>query len=592
MRFGEPLLLWGLVVVPLFAIAYAVFFARRRRLLERLGDPALVARMTTSVSPRRRRFKAYLSVLALGLGLVALARPQLGSRAKLEKQHGLDVVVALDCSRSMLARDVYPSRLERAKRELERLIEDLVGDRVGLVAFAGETISYPLTTDHAAIKLLFRNIGPKDVPAGGTGIGQALRASVEMLRRARTERRRAQIVVLVSDGEDTTGEPVAAARDAAKDGIRVFTIGVGSLQGELVPQMAADGSLAGYLRGPDGELVTTRLDEGRLRRVAEVTGGEYYRVDPRRFGVDAVRIALGNLQRAEHEARLVRKYEEGYAWFLFPAFMLLLAEAALGDRRRAQPGLSAAALVGLAPGGRDTGLALLRPAVILLALPLLVGFDLLKAPDRQTEEANRLLSDGRVPEALTRYEAALAALPNEPGAHFNRGVALYAAGRHEEAQREFLRAAEAKDAALKAAALYNMGNAFYRMGKYSEAAQAYTRSLAIDPRDVRAKWNLELALRNQRADEVRRADEQKRLEQEELAAAERRRLEEEERRRREAEEGGGPGQEKEAAGSEPERPLTLDDVEVILDAIEQNERTLQQELARRRAQSKKVERDW
>ncbi len=582
MKFAHPLYLWGLLTLPLFAIAFAVFFARRRRVLERLGDPALVGRMIASSSPRRRRAKLTLQVIALGLVVAALARPQLGSRATLSRQFGLDVVVALDVSRSMLARDVYPSRLERAKRELDNLLDELIGDRVGTVAFAGETISYPLTLDFQAVRMFARSLTPHEVPAGGTSLARALRAGIEMLRRVRGGPRRAQVMVLMTDGEDTTGEPLAAAREAAAEGIRVYTIGIGTLAGELVPQLGQEGRAEGFVRNADGDLVTSKLDEARLRRVAEVTGGDYFRIDPKRFGVDAVRLALANLQRAEHEARVVRRYDEGYAWFLFPAFMLLLLEAVTGDRKRsAAPIASAAALLPQAA----------RVGVLLALVPMLFGFDLLLAPDPDVEEGNRALAEGRAKDALGRYERALLRLPAEPGLHLDRGAALYALGRFEEAQREFLRATEARDQALKAQGFYNMGNAFFRAGKYVEAQQAYVRALGLEPRDVAAKWNLELALRaDAQKEEARRADEA-RKEAERQAEQERRRREEEERKRREAE---SQPKDAEAPGSgPPERPMTTDEAEAVLDALSETERTLEQELARRRAaEAPKVERDW
>ncbi|MES1209650.1 MAG: VWA domain-containing protein, partial [Pseudomonadota bacterium] len=171
MRFGHPHALWLLLAVPLAGLAFVWGFETRRRRLARLGDPALIARMTASVSVARKWIRAGLVVLGLGLTALALARPQAGGRARLAKQRGLDLVVALDFSRSMLAKDVYPSRLERAKRELEQLLDTRGGDRVGVVAFAGESLTYPPTTDYAAVKLFWRDLGPWDMPVGGTAIG-------------------------------------------------------------------------------------------------------------------------------------------------------------------------------------------------------------------------------------------------------------------------------------------------------------------------------------------------------------------------------------------------------------------------------------
>jgi Ca-activated chloride channel family protein len=327
--------LWWLSAVPVLVVAYAVFFARRSRVLARAGDMALVARMVQNVSLRKKYWKATLFIAAVGLMAAAVARPQSGGVAKMVKKRGLDLVVCLDFSKSMLARDVYPSRIERAKRELERLMDDLAGDRLGLVAFAGETLKYPLTTDYAAAKLFWRDMKPEDMPIGGTAIGRAVAAATDMLVRARTSGRpRAQVILLLTDGEDTESEPLAAAAEAAKLGIKIYSVGIGSKSGELVPELADDGTLTGYLRRDDGGYVSSRLDEEVLRRMAQTTGGEYFRIDPKRFGVEAIQASIRSLQRSEHEARLVKQYDEAYLWFLFPAFLALVGEACLGDRKR------------------------------------------------------------------------------------------------------------------------------------------------------------------------------------------------------------------------------------------------------------------
>src|SRR6185503_2473897 len=187
MRIAYPHFLWLLLAVPAAVLAYALYFAQRRRLLAKLGNGAMIERMIASTSLARKVVRAVEVVAALALIALALARPQAGGRAKLTKQPGLDLVVALDFSRSMLAKDVYPSRLERAKRELERLMDRLGGDRIGLVAFAGETLTYPPTTDYAALKLFWRDLSPWDMPVGGTALGRAVRAGTEILTRLRSQ---------------------------------------------------------------------------------------------------------------------------------------------------------------------------------------------------------------------------------------------------------------------------------------------------------------------------------------------------------------------------------------------------------------------
>jgi Ca-activated chloride channel homolog len=335
-RFANPHALWLLLTVPAAVLAYAVAFAQRRRLLARLGDAPLVAKMAAEVSVGRKRARAALVVLALALTATALARPQAGGRARLTKQPGLDMVVALDFSRSMLAKDVYPSRLERAKHELEQLMDGLAGDRIGLVAFAGETLSYPPTTDYAAVKLFWRDLNPWDMPVGGTAIGQAMHASLDLLTRLRAKGgpTRAQVILLLTDGEDTDSEPLAMADEASKLGVKVFTVGIGSRSGELIPEYDETGKVTGYVKDADGKYVTSRLAEDMLVQIAQKTAGEYFHADPKRFGVDEIAHALAGLKRSEDEARVVKQYDEVYELLLLPAFLLLVGEACMSERRR------------------------------------------------------------------------------------------------------------------------------------------------------------------------------------------------------------------------------------------------------------------
>jgi len=339
MRFVSPHALWLLLAVPAAVIGYGIFFGVRRRRLARLGDEALIARMTAGVSMGRKIGRAALMVAALGMTAVALARPQVPGKSRPAKQRGLDLVVALDFSRSMLATDIYPSRLERSKRELGELLATLAGDRVGVIAFAGETLAYPPTTDYAAIKLFWSDLHPWDMPVGGTAIGRAIRAGLDQLVTLRgkagaTDATRGQAILLLTDGEDNDSEPLDAADEASKLGVKIFTVGVGSRSGELIPEYDEHGKVTGYVKDPDGKYVTSRLGEQTLVEIARRTGGEVFYADSKRFGVDDVAHALAGLKRTENDGRPVPQYEEIFQWLLLAILLALCAEAAIGERRR------------------------------------------------------------------------------------------------------------------------------------------------------------------------------------------------------------------------------------------------------------------
>jgi Ca-activated chloride channel family protein len=494
MRLAHPHLLWLLLLVPAAVLAYAIAFVARRRSLARLGQPALIGRMSAATSVPRKVARAALLCMVVGLLSFALARPQAGGRARLEKQRGLDLVVALDFSKSMLAKDIYPSRLERAKRELEQLMDKLSGDRVGLVAFAGETLTYPPTTDYDAVKLFWRDLSPSDMPVGGTAIGRALTSAIEMLSRLRAQggETRDQVILLLTDGEETESKPLEAADEAAKLAIKIFAVGIGSRSGELVPELGENEQAAGYIKDKDGKYVTSRLDEDLLAQIAGKTGGGYLRADAQHFGVEAIEGALARLKRTENETRLVKQYDEIYEYLLSPALLLLLFEACMGDRRRKAKGVG-------------------TPAALAMAalLPFLGAWNPIERNNRATDNGNASMKGGKPEEALAQYDKAVADLPNDPGAHFNRGNALFALSRFEEASQEFLRATQAPAPGLKSAAFFNLGNTYFKNNKYEDAIAAYRHALALDPANAGAKWNLELALQKKKEEDKKKEDQNK-----------------------------------------------------------------------------------
>lgn len=379
MRWGDPTWLYvagGVLVV--LAIAFSLDFTRRRHLLEKIGHAPQLLRMAASASPARRTLKAVLFVTGVTLVALALARPQVEGASEW-RQRGIDVAIVMDFSKSMLARDVYPSRIERAKLEAERLIDAFAGDRVAVVAFAGGAVHYPLTSDYEAAKLLLHGLSPLDL-APGSDLGEAILTARCVLRpdlpddpdceriggrgdggaplteaeaRRHRERRiettelgdRARAMVLITDGEDTEGRAREELERAAKLGIQAYIVGVGTRAGDRIPEFDEEGREVGWKVTPDGKsYVTTRLDEPALKALAKAAGGEdrYYRADARRIGQPGLVEELGKLKQGDLEQRIVRRYREAYAWVLFPAFLLLVVEACLSDRRKERGRVGAA----------------------------------------------------------------------------------------------------------------------------------------------------------------------------------------------------------------------------------------------------------
>lgn len=333
-------LLWLLVLVPLLAAALFIGFRLRRRAMARFGNEQSMQRLTAGRSSGLRAARAVVLLLGITCTLIALARPQYGSRTRMLRKRGIDVVVALDFSKSMLARDVRPSRIDRAKAEVTAFLNELAGDRVGIVAFAGETMEFPMTVDYGAAALFFRDLGPYDMPVGGTAIGRALTAAQRLLERSSKNdnkeegNQRSRVVILLTDGEDHEGDPIAAANELAKIGARVYAVGIGTRTGEPIPTYADDGTWTGYLRDGNGQSVLTSLsadNETQLKKIAEATGGKYFAAGRGSVGMDQIRAEMKRMKQSELKARKITVHEERYAPVLLIAFLLVLLEALLPE---------------------------------------------------------------------------------------------------------------------------------------------------------------------------------------------------------------------------------------------------------------------
>jgi len=334
-RFQAPDVLWALLLVPLL-VGLVIWSARtRRRLLKRFGDAPLVARLARSVHHRGRRIRAALLIAAVGLLVLALARPQFGTRLETVRSVGRDVMVVLDVSASMRAEDVQPSRLERARLEIGRLVRGLDGDRVGLVAFAGDAfVQAPLTSDYGAALLFLGAMDTDLIPIQGTNLGLALDVALEGFEAAAAPDDR--VMIVVTDGEDHEGEIATGIERAREAGVRVHTVGIGTPEGAPIPVFDAAGGRDGFLRDDEGNVVTTRLEEGTLVDIAERTGGRYVPAyaDPAAFRELVDEVARGT--GTEREERQVRQYEEQYQLFLGLAFALLLVETTIPERKKVE----------------------------------------------------------------------------------------------------------------------------------------------------------------------------------------------------------------------------------------------------------------
>lgn len=330
----------GVLLVGALALVLVRAHVAREKDTARFGEPRLVKKLRTFDADSRRTVKGVLFVLALACALFALARPRFGRGVKHVPATNLDVVVVLDYSKSMYARDVVPSRIARAKAEVGRLIRDLRGARFGAVAFAGEPMSFPMTSDGAAIAQFFNGLEPNDMPVGGTATSRALERARELLARDPKSKEHVRIVVLVTDGEDTEGDPTRVAEEMAAEGTRVDVVQIGSRVPEPIPDVDENGKVTGIRRGEDGRPLLTELSaeaEAELAKIASITKGKIVVADKGETGIDDVARDLKRLMTQELAERVETVFAEEYAWPLGLALVLFAVEGLLGDAPKTRP---------------------------------------------------------------------------------------------------------------------------------------------------------------------------------------------------------------------------------------------------------------
>src|SRR5262245_16259263 len=489
MLWRDPIYIWLLIpAVAAVGAVLLVLLRRRAALLRGFAEEPLVPRLAPDVDQRRAVRRTAVRLAALLLVVVALAGPKWGFHWQEVHREGIDLVVALDTSRSMLASDVKPNRLERAKYAIMDLLPLLQGDRIGLVAFAGTAfLECPLTLDYAAFERSLRAVDVGIIPRGGTAIARAIDTALDALD---ARQGKYEAIILITDGEDHEGDVKEAAQRAADAGVKIFTIGIGTPEGELLPL-----DKGGFVKDRSGQVVKSRLNDETLKDIALATGGAYVQGLGPSLGLDQVfRDHIATMERREVASTLERRYEEGFQIPLVLALLLLAVEALMPQRR----GAVRRTWRRLGPAARERAAA----ALVLLCLPGLVGW--LDPPGDRAAEGNRLYDAGKYDEAASKYGEGLVDLPASPLLQFNLATALYKQGKYDESIGALTKAAASGEPQWLARANYNMGNAYYRLGanaessdpqtaikNYEESLACYKRSMVADAADGDAKFNHE-----------------------------------------------------------------------------------------------------
>src|SRR6476619_3809028 len=511
MTFGAPEWLWGLLLIPLLIALFVRSEHRGLKRLQQFVSARLLPQLAGTVNRRRRVIRFGLLLLGLALAIVSLAQPRWGYTFEDVKRKGLDLLVAVDTSRSMLSNDVQPNRLDRVKLAIQDLIDELQGDRVGLIAFAGRSfLQAPLTIDYDAVIEAVNDLDTKTIPEGGTNISSAITLATQSFGKSAMGNR---AMIIFTDGEDLNGEALKTAKTAADAGVRIFTVGVGTPQGSLIP-VTGDNGETSFVKDINGQVVKSKLDDKRLREVAEATGGFYLHLENGPRTMQQIQSeGLAKMQAAEMDVRLSRRPIERYEWPLGAALIALALSILIPERKRARTRAhvpAPARNAGHSVAGGPVKAAGAAVAVVMLLCSSVFA----------TAPGINAYQQGKFEDAYKEFQDTLKSHPQsraEDELQFDSGTAAYKLKDYSKALESFSQALLTPDTGLQTKGHYNLGNTLYQRGEmqkaddkklsdWTNALDHYEQTLKLDPQNKEAKDNYEYV--KKKIDELKNKKEQ------------------------------------------------------------------------------------
>ncbi len=488
-RFEDPIYLYLLVLIPLLALVRFISYRNQKKRLRKFGDPALLKALMPDVSRFRPSVKFWILEGALALLIIMLARPQMGTKISHEKRVGIETIIAMDVSNSMRAEDIVPSRLDRSKMMVENLVDHFSNDKIGLIVFAGDAfVQLPITSDYVSAKMFLSSIDPSMIATQGTDIA----AAIEMATHSFTQEEGiGKAIVVITDGEDHEGGAVEAAQAAKENGMRVYVLGVGSVNGAPVP-IPGTGD---YMRDNTGNTVMSALNEDMCKQVAQAGGGAYIHVENNSAAQEQLDNELDKLAKKETSTTIYSEFDEQFQAFGVLAILLLILEICILDRRN--PLLKGISLF----GGKK------KVATMLL---LFLAVSVSAQTDRQyVRQGNRQFHTGDYANAEVSYRKALEKNPKNPQAAFNLGNALMAQKKDSAAVEQYESATKLETNPLrKAQAFHNIGVVCQSHKMYGEAIEAYKSALRLNPNDDETRYNLVLCKHQKQKQDQNRQNQQ------------------------------------------------------------------------------------
>lgn len=473
-RFEDPIYLWLLLIIPVLLAAHHISNIKRAKRLRTFGDIGLLKNLMPDVSVLRHNIKAYLLLIVLSLLIIVLARPQLGSKISHEKRNGIEAIIAVDISNSMLAQDVMPSRLDKSKLLIENLIESFTNDKIGLIVFAGDAfVQLPITSDYVSAKMFLQSIDPAQIEAQGTDITKALNLSMNSFTQ---QKNIGKAIILITDGENHEGNAMEMARKAYEKGIHVYILGIGDTKGSPIPL-----SEGGYLTDNNGQTVMTALNEQMCKDIAQAGNGMYIHVDNTNDAQKRLNDELAKLQKGDTESVIYSEYAEQFQAVCIIILILLILEVCLLEVQN-----SKLKKMNLFSSKR----------MIVLAF-MLSSLSVMAQSDRQfIRNGNKQYHSQDYQKSEVEYRKAISKNSNNSNAIYNLGCALMMQQKDSAAIVHFQQAGNLeKNKMRKAMSYHNIGVICQKHQMYGDAINAYKEALRNNPNDDETRYNLALCKR-------------------------------------------------------------------------------------------------
>lgn len=565
-RFEDPIYLYALVVIPVLAFIRWWMVIRQRKQLRRFGDMELVRQLMPDVSRFRPLVKFCLLLTALALMIVMLARPQMGTKISHEKRTGIETIIALDISNSMLAEDVAPSRLDRAKMMVENLVDHFTNDKIGLIVFAGEAfVQLPITSDFVSAKMFLSSIEPSLIETQGTDIAAAVTMATHSFTQ---EEGVGKAIIVITDGEDHEGGAMEAAQEAKDKGMRVYMLGIGSTKGAPIPVAGSHD----YMKDNTGATVMSALNEDMCKQVAEAGGGAYIHVENNSNAQEQLNHELDKLAKKEISSTVYSDFDEQFQAVGILVLLLLIAEICILEIKN--------------PRLRKIHLFSRKKVAIILLLLMAVGAQAQSDRD-YIRQGNKLFRASKFAEAEVDYRKAIEKNAKNPQAAYNLGNALLAQKKDSAAIVQYQQAAKLEtNQKRRSYAYHNIGVICQGHQMYGEAIEAYKEALRNNPNDDETRYNLELCKRQQKQQQQNQQNQQQKQNKDNKDKQDKNKDQNEQDQQKQ--------QDKKQQQEQQKPQMSKENAEQLLNAAMQEEKNTQQRIkkAQHQKQTRKLQKNW